>query len=254
MSQTSTLKTGALQLSLDERAGTHIRLPPPILAIGEPELFGEYDKIVGQADGTRQLLAMGDDGLLPKMPEKPKLADFFKLRLVPHTTNHLLQSANLAKKAGLPEKLIMACLLHDIAMGGLITCDHGYWGAQLIEPYVDEEISWAIRHHQALRYFADESVGYAYPEAYVRFFGKDYQPPAYIRQAYEEARKHKWYMSARLITLNDLYAFEPGVVVNIDDFEDIIGRNFRQPEEGLGFDNSPSAHMWRTLIWPRNSL
>ena len=35
---------------------------------------------------------------------------------------------------------------------------------------------------------------------------------------------------------------------------DIIGRNFRQPEEGLGFDNSPSAHMWRSMIWPNNFL
>ena len=66
---------------------------------------------------------------------------------------------------GLDEKVIIACLLHDIAMAGLITCDHGYWGAQLIEPYVDEEVSWAVRHHQALRYFPDESVGYSYPEA-----------------------------------------------------------------------------------------
>ena len=53
----------------------------------------------------------------------------------------------------------MACLLHDIAMAGLITSDHGYWGAQLIEPYVDEEVSWAVRYHQALRYFPDESAG-----------------------------------------------------------------------------------------------
>ena len=30
------------------------------------------------------------------------------------------------------------------------------------------------------------------------------------------------------------------------------GRNFRQPWEGLGFDGSPVAHMWRTVIWPNN--
>ena len=35
---------------------------------------------------------------------------------------------------------------------------------------------------------------------------------------------------------------------------DIIGRNFRQPEEGLGFDGSPVAHMWRTIIWPTRTL
>ncbi len=65
----------------------------------------------------------------------------------------------------------MACLLHDMANGCLLRSDHGYWGAQMIAPYVTEEIAWAVQYHQALRYFADESVGYSYPESYVRFFG-----------------------------------------------------------------------------------
>jgi hypothetical protein len=42
--------------------------------------------------------------------------------------------------------------------------------------------------------------------------------------------------------------------VNLDDFVDIIGRNFKQPKEGLGLDNSPSAHMWRTMMWPTRFL
>ena len=38
-------------------------------------------------------------------------------------------------------------------------------------------------------------------------------------------------------------------------FVDIIGRHFKQPKEGLGFDkSSPVAHMWRTIIWPTNFL
>ena len=28
----------------------------------------------------------------------------------------------------------------------------------------------------------------------------------------------------------------------------------RQPVEGLGHDDSPSSHMWRTMIWPNNLL
>jgi hypothetical protein len=39
-----------------------------------------------------------------------------------------------------------------------------------------------------------------------------------------------------------------------DFFEDIIGRHFREPGEGLGFDGSHVAHMWRTAIWPNNAL
>src|SRR4029078_8215181 len=102
------------------------------------------------------------------------LLDFFKTRA--GGTAHLLQSANLAMKQGMPEKIILACLLHDIANCMFIKSDHVYWGAHLIEPYVDEEVSWAIRYHQALRFFPDESVGYTYPEQYVRNFGPAYTP------------------------------------------------------------------------------
>ncbi|MDX2223329.1 MAG: hypothetical protein SFV21_11295, partial [Rhodospirillaceae bacterium] len=61
-------------------------------------------------------------------------------------------------------------------------------------------------------------------------------------------------MSARLITVNDLYAFDPTVRVALDQFTDVIGRHFKQPKEGLGFDASPVAHMWRSIIWPNNFL
>ena len=131
---------------------------------------------------------MGEDPRLPPMPAAPTLLDFFRLRFAPSQA-HLLQSANLARKNGLPEKMVLACLLHDIAVVGFIRADHGYWGAQLLEPYVDEEVSWAIRVHQALRFFPDESVGYEYPDLYRTMFGEDYQPEPYIVAEYERARK-----------------------------------------------------------------
>ena len=61
-------------------------------------------------------------------------------------------------------------------------------------------------------------------------------------------------MTARLITIHDIYAMDPQARVHMDDFIDIIGRNFRQPAEGLGFDGGPVAHMWRTMIWPTRFL
>ena len=199
-----------------------------------------------------KLYIMGHDPRLPRMPDQPTLFDFFTYRFGPAA--HLLQSARLARKNGVSEKIVLACLLHDIGITGFIRSDHGYWGAQLVEPYVDEEVSWAIRHHQALRFYADESVGYKYPEMYVRLFGPDYTPEPYIEQAYRQARAHKWYMSARLICVNDLYSFDPTVQVQLEEFTDIVGRNFRQPKEGLGFDASPVAHMWRTMIYPTKYL
>jgi hypothetical protein len=184
---------------------------------------------------------------LPPMPPKPALIDFFRHRFA--ASAHLLQSARLAQKRGASEEIILACLLHDTGQS-LMKADHGYWGAQIIEPYVSERVAFAVRYHQALRFYPDPSVGYEYPESYYRIFGVDYVPLPHVQRDYEYVRNHKWYMDARLVTLNDLYAFDPTVQVSIDEFTDIIGRHFRQPEEGLGNDNTPVAHMWRTMINP----
>ena len=103
--------------------------------------------------GQNNKLLMGEDPRLPEMPEKPTFMDFLKHRFTIGGQQHLLQSARLARINGLPEKLVFACLMHDIAICGFIRSDHGYWGAQMIEPYVDEEVSWAVKMHQCLRFF-----------------------------------------------------------------------------------------------------
>jgi len=249
----------AIVLEMDELAAEYPQagrrrmiLPSPVGRIGtetpdpEPMLVGSLS--------PEAVMMMGDNPALARMPPKPALLDFFRLRFGEFTYRHLLTSAKKSLDAGHDEKVVLACLLHDISNACLIRSDHGYWGAQMIAPYVDEQVAWAVQKHQALRYFADESVGYAYPESYDRFFGPDYIPPDYIRLEAQEARDHRWYMTSRLVTLYDVYFFEKGDPIDPDILTDIIGRHFRQPEEGLGFDGSPVAHMWRTLIWPNNFL
>jgi hypothetical protein len=188
---------------------------------------------------------------LAPLPAKPTLLDFFRLRFAP--ASHLLQSADLALTNGLDEDVVLACLVHDLGQA-LIKTDHGWWGAQLFQPYVSEKICFAIKYHQALRFFPDPSVGYEYPAQYNFIFGRDYVPPPYIRNAYNECRKHRWYMAARMITVNDIYSFDPHRVVSIEKFTDIIGRHFKQPDDGLGFDDSPVAHMWRSIALPDTPL
>lgn len=188
---------------------------------------------------------------LPPMPEKPTLVDFFNLRF--GEAQHVMQSAARAMKNGLPEDIVFACLLHDTGMA-LQMPDHGYVGAALYEPYVDEKVSWAIRYHQALRFFPDPDVGYEYPQLYYQLFGKDFVPEPYIQRDYAYAKNHKWYMAARLVTLNDEYSFDKSITLNIDPFIDIIGRHFKQPPEGLGRDNTPASWMWRTIINPTRPL
>jgi len=227
-------------------------VPAPVGRIGtgtpdpEPDLLRRMD--------PDHVFMMGDNPALPRMPERPGLLDFFRHRFSDIAVRHLLTSAKRALDAGQEEKVVLACLLHDISNGCFVRADHGYWGAQMIAPYVSEEIAWAVQYHQPLRYFADETVGYSYPESYDRFFGPDYDPPAYIKRDAAYARKHKWYMTSRLVTIYDFYFFEDYPEVDPEIFTDIIGRHFREPEEGLGFDSSPTAHMWRTMIWPNNFL
>ncbi len=213
---------------------------------------GDVDPRAGVPMPRGRRLLIGDDPRLPRMPEVPTLADFFALRFGP--PSHLLQSARRAERAGCDEKVVLACLLHDIAVIGFIRADHGFWAAQLVEPYVDPEVAWAIRMHQVLRFFPDDEAGYRYPQMYVDFFGEGFVPPPWLVAEHERARKHRWYMTARQITLHDEYSFDPDAVVSLDEFADVIGRNFRQPKEGLGFDGSPSAPMWRTIVAPTRCL
>jgi len=230
-----------------------IMFPPAVAIMGTP-LRDCQGALLAQSRRPDTIFMMGDNPALPTMPERPVLKDFFQLRLSKIGATHLLQSARVARENGLAEKVIMACLLHDIAIAGLLSANHGYWGAQMVAPYVDEEVAWAIEKHEALRYFPDESVGYTYPQAYIDYFGPDYRPPDYLHREHEAARRHRWYMTSRLVTINDIYSFDPAVVVDFSEFEDVVGRNFRQPAEGLGFDGSSAAHMWRTMIWPNNFL
>tara|TARA_B100000029_G_scaffold82394_2_gene73338 strand:- start:118 stop:900 length:783 start_codon:yes stop_codon:yes gene_type:complete len=223
--------------------------------LDHPPKFGQPGQPV--ADTLVTPLGTGNlfrptDKTFDAMPENATLRDFFLQRFAP--ARHVLQSANYALKTGQPERTVFACLLHDVTQN-LMKADHGYWGAQLFEPYVDERVSWGIRYHQALRFFPDLEAGYEYPEMYNRIFGVDYEPDAYIKAAHDFARKHRYYMEARLITINDQYAFDPDAEeVTIDKFEDIIRRQFKQPKEGLGYDGSPVAHMWRSIMNPNRPL
>jgi hypothetical protein len=229
-------------------------LTAPVGRVGTGTPNPEKDLFARLAPGT--VMMMGDNPALPTMPEAPTLLDFFTHRFINEeiTRTHLLTSAKRAMDDGQPDTVVLACLLHDFSNGGLIRSDHGYWSAQMIRPYVDEEVAWAVEKHQALRYFADEEAGYDYPESYHRFFGADYAPPEYIRREAMEARAHRWYMTGRLVTKYDIYFFDQSESIDPAIFTDVIGRTFRQPREGLGFDGSSTAHMWRTLIWPNNFL
>ncbi len=164
-------------------------VPAPVAIVGTGQSTGEHEALARLDADT--VMMMGDNPALPRLPSAPTLLDFFRCRVGGITGRHLVSSAKRAMDDGQPEKIVLACLLHDFANACLIRGDHGYWGAQMIAPYVDEEVVFAVKYHQALRYYADESVGYAYPDSYHRFFGPDYVPEDYIRRDADYARGHR---------------------------------------------------------------
>lgn len=190
---------------------------------------------------------------LPPISDKPTLVDIIQYRSTEQVRLHCLRSAHHALYTDQDELIVLACLLHDLSIN-LMWSDHAYWGSDLVAPYVDERITWGIKYHQCCRFFEDEEYGYEVPELYKCLFNQPLEIEPHIIRAYKYCQSHDWYEYARLITVNDIYAFDPNVNPNLEDFIPIIEKHFKQPAEGLGNDDSPSAHMWRTLIKPDRVL
>ena len=132
-------------------------------------------------------------------------------------------------------------------VGALITSDIG-----ATTPFM-----WALREREAINDFIEELCGARLTYNYHRIGGVSFDVPKGWQDKVKRWVDHFVPLMSefdRLITVNDIYSFDPNVTVEFDEFADIVGRHFRQPAEGLGFDGSPVAHMWRTMIWPNNFL
>ena len=153
-----------------------IIMPPAAAVMGTPA-SAYQGALLAESRHPDTVFMMGDNPALPTMPPRPTLKDFFDLRFSKIARTHLLQSARMARENGPDEKVVMACLLHDIANGGLLRADHGYWGAQMIAPVCGR--GSGLGRSKTTRRCAispDEAAGYKYPDAYDKYFGPDYQP------------------------------------------------------------------------------
>ena len=81
----------------------------------------------GGFNASSGLYLLHEEPRLPAMPEKPTLIDFFERRILLNRRGgtHLLQSARLAMQKGLSDNIVLACLLHDVAVVSHVRCDHG---------------------------------------------------------------------------------------------------------------------------------
>ena len=60
--------------------------------------------------------------------------------------DHALQSATRAQEDGADTDWVVAALLHDIG-DGLAPQNHDRFAAEIIRPFVREEVAWVIEHH-----------------------------------------------------------------------------------------------------------
>ena len=88
---------------------------------------GDIDPSVTDVINRRGAGYDGQDPRLKPMPGQPSAIDFFRLRFPPGRRR--LQSAALALEAGCVERIVLACLLHDISVIAFIAPDHGCWCA-----------------------------------------------------------------------------------------------------------------------------
>jgi len=177
------------------------------------------------------------------MPKAPKLLDFFPAAVF---RDYLPPPAAECKKtaldAGQDEKVVIggACCM-IFRMARCLRTEHGYWSAQIgLRPMSSEEVGLGgFSITRRLRYFARRGRWIPkYPECLQQTssFGTDYEPPEYIQTGASGCGvRNRWYMKRpRLITI-----YRPCIRSRItgrldpEMFTDVIGRNFKEPKEGL---------------------
>ncbi|MFK8048644.1 MAG: HD domain-containing protein [Halioglobus sp.] len=73
---------------------------------------------------------------------------------------HSLQGATRAHRAGEPDEMIIAVLLHDIG-DDLAPYSHSEMAAAILRPFVSEKIYWIVKHHGVFQmyYYAHHCGG-----------------------------------------------------------------------------------------------
>lgn len=125
---------------------------------------------------------------------------------------HSLQSATRAHRAGEPEEMVVAALLHDIG-DALAPLAHGEMAAAILRPYVSERTHWIIKHHGVFQMIC-----------YAHHFGGD-------PNARDRYRGHQWFDdTAHFCDQYDQNCFDPDYdTLPLSFFEPMVRRLFAEP-------------------------
>lgn len=125
---------------------------------------------------------------------------------------HSLQGATRASRAGEPDEMIIAVLLHDIG-DDLAPYSHSEMAAAILRPFVSEKIYWIIKHHGVFQmyYYAHHCGG--------------------NRNAREMFKDNPWYQDAIDFCHNyDQNCFDPDYDSEpLEFFDPILRRVLSQP-------------------------
>ena len=122
---------------------------------------------------------------------------------------HSLQSATRAHRAGEPEEVVVAALLHD--MGDMLApLSHSEMAAAVLRPFVSEKTYWIIKHHGLFQKYY-----------YAHHLGGD-------RHARDRFADHPWYADAvRFCEEYDQNCFDPQYASEpLEFFEPLLRRVF----------------------------
>jgi predicted HD phosphohydrolase len=125
---------------------------------------------------------------------------------------HCLQTATLAERAGADEELVLASLCHDVGKAVSVP-NHPRIAAEILRPYVREEVRWAIEVHQDFQ-----------GRHYYHHLGGD---PA----ARDQYRGHPSYaLAERFADEWDQIAFDPAYdTLPLSHFEPLVREKFANP-------------------------
>jgi predicted HD phosphohydrolase len=126
---------------------------------------------------------------------------------------HCLQTATLAERAGADKEMVVASLCHDIGKVASVP-NHGAIAAEILKPYVREDVYFAIKHHQDFQ-----------GKHYYEHMGAD--PDA--REKYQGAA---WFdLAATFADDWDQIAFDPDYdTLPLEHFEPLVMEVFSMPK------------------------
>jgi predicted HD phosphohydrolase len=161
---------------------------------------------IGQAIDTQQ--GRVADHVLMLLRQLGDIVDGFAVDQL----THVLQTATRAERAGASEEMILASLCHDIGKV-LSTANHPAIAAEIIKPYVSDDVYWLIRVHQDFQ-----------GRHYYAYFGAD-------PEARDQYRGHPAFELAEQFADDwDQASFDPAYdALPLEHFEPLLRRLLARP-------------------------